>query len=198
MLPHYDMVVMAASAGGLHALQTVLSGLPADFPVPIAIVQHRPSSHASILPRILGKHSQLHVKEAVDGEKLQAGTVYVAPPDRHIEIRPDQFITCFDGRKIKFTHSSANPLFESAANVSRHGVIAVVLSGCGSNGADALHAVKAHYGFVIVQDPATAQHSGMPRAAIETGTVDQVLPLEEIAPAIVHAMHARAANSAQS
>jgi len=181
----YDMVLLAASAGGLQALDRVLSGLPADFPVPVAVVLHRTPGRPELLPTILARRTGLRVKGAEDGETLRPGTVYVAPADRHLVVRPDLTLSLIDGHRIRFVRSSANPLFDSAAYALDGRVVAVVLTGGGTDATDGVQVVKGMGGVVIAQDPATAEHSGMPGAAVATGAVDYVLPLDEIAPALL-------------
>lgn len=182
---HTDLVALAASAGGIQAISRILSALPATFPAAIAVVLHRSPGSPEVLPRILGRETALRVKLAEEGESLCAGTVYVAPSDRHLTVDRDRVLHLGDGRRIKFLRSSANPLLDSAAASLGGRLIAVVLTGSGSNGTDGVQAVKATGGIVIAQDPATATQGGMPRAAIETGAVDYVLPLADIAPALV-------------
>jgi two-component system chemotaxis response regulator CheB len=189
---HHAVVVMAASAGGVQALQKVLSGLPRDFPLPIAIVQHRTGNPPNLLARVLGRHTALTVKNAEDGERMRAGTVYLAPPREHLVLRPDESLGLMDGRKIRHLRSSANPLFASAAEVYGDGVIAVVLTGGDRDATDGVQTVRQHGGIVIAQDEATSAIFGMPRSAIETGAVHTILPLPEIAPelrrlALIHA-----------
>lgn len=180
-----ELVVMAASAGGIEALGKVLSALPADFPVPIAIVQHRQTRIPELLPRVLARHSSLPVKLAEEGESLRPGVAFIAPSDRHLVVASDRTLHLQDGRRIKFVRSSANPLMDSAATALEGHVIAVVLSGTGTNSTDGVQAVKATGGHVIAQDPATALHAGMPSAAIASGAVDSVLPLDQIAPTLI-------------
>jgi two-component system chemotaxis response regulator CheB len=181
-----ELIVFAASAGGLPALRQVLGALPNDFDVAMAIVQHRTVSHPNLLPQILGRlKPRLRVKQAEDGDQLRPGTIYVAPPDFHLILGPNRTLELHDGRRIKFLRSSANPLLESAARALDGRVIAVVLTGTGSDAADGVQTVKRLGGIVIAQDPSHAQHPGMPAAAIETGVVNFVLPLEEIAPMLV-------------
>lgn len=179
------LVTFAASAGGIQAVSQILSALPRDFPLPIVLVLHRGASAPSALPRILARETLLDVKLAEEGATLEPSTVYVAPADRHVMIDEEYKLRLIDGRKIKFVSSSANPLLDSAAAVLHGKVIAVVLTGMGSNGTDGVQAVKSMGGVVIVQDPATAAHAGMPSAAIASGAVDYVLALEDIAPALV-------------
>lgn len=183
--PRWGLVAVAASAGGLAALTALLGALPADFPVPIVIVQHRGIGAPETLPRILARATGLRVKLAEEGEQLRAGTVYVAPADRHLVTHADGSLHLEDGRRIRFVLSSANPLFESAARAFHERLIAVVLTGSGRDGTDGVQAVRAGGGMVIAQEPATAAYGGMARAAIETGAVDHVLPLLAIAPLLV-------------
>jgi two-component system chemotaxis response regulator CheB len=109
----------------------------------------------------------------------------VAPADKHLVIRADRTFGVTNGRKIHHVRSSADPLFQSAAQVSGGGVLAVVLTGGDSDASDGVLAVKAAGGTVIAQDRATSDHFGMPGSAIRTGAVDYILPLEEIGPTIL-------------
>jgi two-component system chemotaxis response regulator CheB len=190
---HHAVVVMAASAGGVQALQKVLSGLPRDFPLPIAVVQHRTGNPPNLLARVLGRHTALTVKTAQEGERMSAGTVYLAPPREHLVVRPDESLSLLNGRKIRHVCSSANPLFASAAEVYGDGVIAVVLTGGDRDATDGVQTVKQHGGIVIAQDEATSAIFGMPRSAIQTGAVHAILPLPQIAPEVLRLafMHAR-------
>lgn len=186
----YDLVVIAASAGGVEAIGKVLSALPADFPVPIAVVLHRSPSAPSLLAKILSRRTSLTVKETEQSETMRPGTIYLAPPDRHLKVHDDTF-SLSDGQKIRYVLSSANPLFESAAEALDGRVIAVVLTGGGRDGTDGVQAIRARGGTVLVQDQATSATFGMPRSAIETGCVNQVLPLEAIGPALVELVQTR-------
>jgi two-component system chemotaxis response regulator CheB len=181
----FDLVVMAASAGGVRAFESLLSGLPADFPLPIAIVQHRSSAHPNLMARVFSRHTRLRVKTAEQGERMQPSTVYLAPPEHHLVVDSDLRLSFVNGRKIRHVHSSANPLFESAARALPGRVIAVVLTGYDSDATDGVQAVKLSGGTVIAQDETTSERFNMPHSAIGTGCVDRVLPLPEIAPALV-------------
>ena len=192
------VVVMAASSGGVAALSTVLSGLPADFPLPIAIVQHRTDALPNLMTKILSRARPLPVKTAEEGEVIQPGTVYVAPSDRHMVMRADRSVALMDGRRIRYVRSSANPLFESAAKGLDGGVIGVVLTGYGADGTDGVQAIRAAGGIVIAQDPATAAQGAMPASAIRTGAVDYVVPLDEIAPLLVRLARGTATAAAAS
>ena len=178
-------VGVASSAGGLNALTCVLSALPPDFTAPVLVVQHLDPHHRSWLAEILGKHAALAVSQARGGELPAAGTVYVAPPDRHLLVREDGLLDLSGGPPVQYVRPSANLLFASLAEAWGGDAIAVVLSGTGKDGAEGVRAIKSHGGTVIVQDEASAEFFGMPQAAMRTGLVDRVLPLDDIASALV-------------
>lgn len=180
-----QMIVMAASAGGVQALGEILSALPADFPVPMAIVLHRPADRVSRLPEILARRTKLKVKQAEEGEAIQPGTVYVAPPHRHLIVNPEHTFSYWHGQRIHGTHSSANPLFASAAAACKPPIIAVVLTGGDADATDGVQTVKANGGIVLAQDAASCEFFSMPSSAIKTGAVDLVLPLKEIGPTLI-------------
>lgn len=180
----FDVVGFAASAGGIEALGTVVGSLPADFPAAVVVVQHVSPKHESHLPKILGRRTQLRVKPAEDGERLAPGSVYVAPPDRHVLVNPDGTLSLTRTEKVRYVRPSADVLFPSLAASCRDRGVAVVLTGCGAIGAAGVRVVKRAGGFVIAQDEATSRHFDMPRAAIETGCVDLVLPVVEIGPVL--------------
>jgi two-component system, chemotaxis family, protein-glutamate methylesterase/glutaminase len=182
----FDIVALAASAGGLAALSQVLSGLPAEFTPAVVVVQHLDPRHRSLMADILNRRTPLPTKEAQEGERVRGGTVFIAPPNRHLLVNRDATLSLSQSELVHFVRPSADLLFESVAASYGERVIAVVLSGSGSDGAMGLQAVKKMGGTVIVQDERTAEFFGMPQAAIKTGTVDFVLPLEEIAPALLH------------
>jgi two-component system, chemotaxis family, protein-glutamate methylesterase/glutaminase len=180
------IVVIAASAGGFQPLLDLLRELPRDFPLPVAVVLHRPALRTSaILVSILQRRTALPVREARQGEVLQPSTVYVAPAHLHLVVDDDGTFDFRDGRRERHLLSSANPLLRSASSVLGPGVIAVVLSGCGFDATDGVQQVRERGGIVIAQDPADARHASMPRSAIATGSVSHVLPLAEIAPMLV-------------
>ena len=181
----YELVTIAASAGGIEACRRSCAALPARFPVPIAIVLHRTATEHSLLTTVLSRGTPLGVKLVEEGERLRPGTVYLAPPALHLQIGPGPVASLSKGTKIRHVRSSANPLFSSAAAELEGRVLAVVLSGGDRDGTDGVQTVHAHGGTVLVQDEATSRHFGMPQSAIQTGCVDRVLPLGEIAPTLV-------------
>jgi two-component system chemotaxis response regulator CheB len=180
----FDVVGVAASAGGLRALRTVISALPEDFPAPIAIVQHLDPRHPSLLSGILGRVTALTVKEAQQGEVMRPGVVYIAPPDRHLLVTANGTLELTRSELVHFVRPSADLLFESLAASFGTRALAVVLTGSGSDGALGLRAIRKMGGRVIAQDEATSEFFSMPDAAIRLGVVDLVLPLDQIAPAL--------------
>lgn len=176
----FDVVAIASSAGGIAALGTVLGRLPPDFPVPVLVVQHLDRRHETAIAEVLRRRVDMELKLADDGERARAGKIYIAPPDRHMLIGRDATLSLSDSELVHFVRPSADLLFESVAGAYGGRAIAVVLTGSGLDGAMGVKAVKSRGGTVIVEDPETAQFSGMPTAAVETHTADFVLPLEEV------------------
>ena len=180
----FDIVALAASAGGLNALTHVLHGLPADFAAGIVVVQHLDPRHRSLMADILGRRTGLAVREARQGDRVLAGTVMIAPPNNHLLVNQDGLLTLTQTELVHFVRPSADLLFESTAAAYRERAIAVVLSGSGTDGAMGVKAIKKMGGTVIVQDQESSEFGGMPEAAQRTGVVDFVLPLQEIAAAL--------------
>ena len=183
-LPNFDIVAVAASAGGLTALIEVLTDLPTDFKAAIVIVQHLDPRHPSLMAEILSRRTVLKVIQAKEGDKLTPGTVYIAPPNNHLLINGDGKVSLSQSEMVHFLRPSADLLFESVAASYQERAIAVVLSGTGTDGAMGVEAIKKMGGTVIVQDAKTAEFPGMPAAAIKTGNVDFILPLAEISLAL--------------
>ena len=181
----FEMVAIAASAGGLNALSTVLGELPADFPVPIAVVQHLDPRHRSLMASILSRRTPLTVKQAEADDRLQPGHVYIAPPNYHLLVNSGGILALTQTELVHFVRPSADLLFESVAASYRDRAIAVVLTGTGTDGALGVKAIKQVGGTVIAENQDTADFSGMPYAAIQTGSVDFILPLTEIAAALI-------------
>jgi two-component system chemotaxis response regulator CheB len=181
----FKVVAFAASAGGLRALGEVLASMPQDFAAAIVAVQHLDPRHRSLMAEILSRRTPLRVKQAEEADVLAPGTVYIAPPNRHLLVNPDGTLSLSQSELVHFVRPSADLLFESVAASYRERAIAVVLSGTGIDGAMGVRAIKKMGGTVIVQDEQTSQFYGMPRAAARTGEVDFVLPLEQISSALV-------------
>ena len=181
----HGLVVIAASKGGMDALHVIVAALPADFAGAIAIVQHRTPKHDELLSELLRMWTTLDVRDARDGEAILPGRVFVAPADRHMTITRNNTIKLVAGPMLHHVLSSADPLFESAAKVYGPHVTAVVLTGGDGDGSTGVRTVKQYGGIVFAQDPATAECAEMPLSAIATGAVDRVLPLDEIAGALM-------------
>jgi two-component system, chemotaxis family, protein-glutamate methylesterase/glutaminase len=182
------LVALAASAGGIGALRSVLGGLPVDYPAAVLVLLHVVPDHPSLLSQILARATALPVKQAEDGEVLAVGAVYVAPPNAHLVVDPDLHVTLAATPPVHYVRPSADVLFASLAKATGCHAIAVVLSGTGRDGALGVRALAAAGGHVIVQDEASSAFFGMPAAAIDTGAVDQVLPLAEIPKALLAAV----------
>ena len=178
-LPLYDLVVVGASAGGIEALSTVLGALPKDFPAPIVVAQHLDPTRPSHLDAILARRTPLSVHLVTDVAPLLPATVYVVPSDRDIEISDHEVrVQASSGTP---SNPSINRLLSSAARVYGERLIAVILTGTGSDGAEGAREVKAAGGLVMIENPATAAFPGMPRSLAPT-TVDIVADLQEIGP----------------
>ena len=180
----FEIVALAASAGGLRALTDVLAALPADFRAALVVVQHLDPRHRSLMADILGKRTALRVQQAREGDTVQPGLAYIAPPNRHLLVNAGGTLSLSQTELVHFVRPSADLLFESVAASYRERAIAVVLSGTGSDGAMGVRAIKKMGGTVIVQDQKTSEFFGMPDAAQQTGSADFILPLPEIAPAL--------------
>ncbi|WP_210584089.1 chemotaxis protein CheB [Streptomyces sp. GESEQ-35] len=178
---HYSIVAVASSAGGIQGLSALLGALGPDLPVPVLVVQHLDPRHRTVLAEVLARRTELRVKLAEAEEVALPGTVYIAPPDRHLLVGSDNVLTLTSTELVHFVRPSADLLFESVAGAYGPEAIACVLTGTGRDGAMGVDAVKSRGGTVIAQDPQSAEFSGMPQAAVDTGAVDFVLPLAEIA-----------------
>lgn len=180
----FDILAVGASAGGVGALAQLFGELSADFPVPIVVVQHLDPRHNTVLAEILERRSRLKVTLASADDRIRPGAVYVAPPNRHLLVSPGGLLALTSTELVHFVRPSVDLLFESVAGAYGPAAIGCVLTGTGTDGAMGVSAIKSRGGTVIVEDPETADFSGMPRAALDTGTADFVLPLAEIAPVV--------------
>ena len=175
-------IVMGVSAGGLQALSTIVPALPADFPVPIVIVQHLPSTSDDYLPRSLNEKCRIAVKQADDKETPEPGVVYIAPPNYHLLVELDGTFSLSIDERVNYSRPSIDVLFETAADVFGGRAVGVILTGASSDGSRGLRRIKESGGLTIVQDPESAQAEIMPRAALAETEVDWIVPLEEIGP----------------
>ncbi|KAB8332083.1 chemotaxis protein CheB [Scytonema tolypothrichoides VB-61278] len=190
-----QLIAIGASLGGLEALEVLLAGLPKNFPVPVAIVQHRYKSSDKKLRVALQQYSALVVIEPQDKEEIVPGYIYLAPADYHlmVEVKSDtvgypSFSLCVDA-PVTYTRPSIDVLFETAADTYAEKLIGVLLTGANHDGKQGMRKIKARGGKTVVQEPSTATCPTMPKAAIAAGVADKVLPLADIAPYLVKICH---------
>jgi two-component system chemotaxis response regulator CheB len=178
------IVVIGASSGALDALRLLVPALPADFPAPICIVVHTSPRSPGVLGAILARAGALPAGNAVDGERLRPGRIYVAPPDFHLTVEPGRLRVTRGPRENGF-RPAIDPLFRSAAQVFGPGAIGVILTGNLDDGVAGLWAIKQLGGVAVIQDPADAIYPDLPTHALHHVATDRVLPLTQIAPALV-------------
>lgn len=176
-----EIIVVGTSTGGLKAVQTLLGGLPANFPLPIVIVQHRGKVADDGLCEYLQELSNMPVAEPEDKEPLQPGHVYLAPRDYHLLIQNGGFALSIDAPEA-FARPSIDVLFESAADEFQERAIGVILTGANRDGARGLAAIKARGGLAVVENPQSAACSEMPAAAVQRTQPDWIASLHEMAP----------------
>lgn len=183
-----EAIVIGSSTGGPNALAEVISRLPGNLRVPVLVAQHMPPVYTTYLAQRLDSLSSLTVREAVDGEPVLAGTVYIAPGDHHLTLRPTAAgatVALTQGAPVNHCRPSVDVLFRSAAAAYGKQCLAIVLTGMGHDGRDGaveLHQLGAQ---ILIQDEATSVVWGMPGAVHETGVADEVLPVDKIAAAAV-------------
>lgn len=181
----YRLIALGCSMGGMSAMEHIFSALPADFPVPIVVAQHRYRTSGEALPAFLRRHSKLNVVDATDKQWVHPGNVYLAPADYHLMVDGNGELSLSVDAAVAFSRPSIDVLFESAADAYLGGAVAVVLTGANADGARGAKRIKERGGFVVVQDPATAESPAMPAAAIAATRVDRILPLHRIGPFLV-------------
>ena len=172
-------IVIGASAGGVETLKDVVARLPADLPAPVCVVLHVPAYVASFLPEILSRAGPLPAVHPHDGTTIEAGVIYVAPPDHHLLLE-DGVLAVKKGPKENRFRPSIDALFRSAAYVYGPSAIGVILSGALDDGTSGLWSIKRRGGIAIVQQPSQARFETMPRTALEYVEVDHHLPATEI------------------
>jgi two-component system chemotaxis response regulator CheB len=177
------VIVVGASFGGVEALTRLAGALPADFPAIVGIVLHV-GAQPSILPELLSRSGPLRAVHPGDGETLQRGTLYVAPPDHHL-LFVDGRANLWRGPRENLSRPAIDPLFRSVALGWGPRAIGVVLTGHMDDGTAGLDAIKSCGGIAIVQDPVEAPAAGMPASALSHVEVDHCLPLDMIGPLLV-------------
>jgi two-component system, chemotaxis family, protein-glutamate methylesterase/glutaminase len=176
-----DIIVVGASAGGVEALTALVRRLPANLPASVFVVQHVPSEHKSMLPRILGAVGKLPVSHPNDGEKFERQHIYVAPSDHHLLLEAGHNMRVVRGPRENGYRPAADTLFRSAARTYGPRVIGAVLTGALDDGTAGLIAIKQESGFAVVQSPDEAYCADMPRSAIQHADVDAVVTIAEMA-----------------
>jgi two-component system chemotaxis response regulator CheB len=179
-----DIVVIGASAGGIQALTTLVAGLPRNFPASLLVVVHIPPYANSRLPEILSRSGPLLASHAQQGEAIEPGRIYIAPPDRHLLVRTG-WTELSRGPRENHARPAIDPLFRTAARAYGRRTIGIVLSGALYDGSMGLLAIKTRGGLAIVQDPNEAIVDSMPRRAIERAAADHILPVAEIAAVLI-------------
>ncbi len=173
-------IAIGVSAGGFEALNTLVTQLPADFSLPIAIVQHRSVDSGGYLAEHLNLHGQIQVKDVFDKEPISPGIVYLAPPDYHLLVERGHYFSLSRDEKVNYSRPSIDVLFESTADIYQQACLAIILTGKNSDGAMGLAKIVDSGGAAIVQDPDSAHARDMPVAAINSVPSASVLSLSQI------------------
>lgn len=176
----YRIIVMGVSTGGVLALKRVLGELPADFPLPILVVQHISPSSGDGMALLLDHHCRIRVKEADEEELITPGCAYLAPANYHLLVERDGSLSLSDEGHVNFARPSVDVLFQSAAAAFGRAVIGVLLSGAGYDGGFGLRNIQKNGGLIIVQDPADAEVATMPEFALSLVAADHLVTLEEL------------------
>ena len=193
-MPGHEIIVIGASAGGVEAVRELVASLPSGLPAAIFIVIHIPPHTTSFMPEIINRVQKQHNGRSLravhpqNGELIQHGRIYIAPPDYHMLIKPG-YISLVQGPHENGTRPAVDPLFRTAAKAYKRRVVGVVLTGMLDDGTAGLIDVKELGGVAVVQDPNDAQYEGMPKSAIQQVDADYILPLSSIAPVLVRLAH---------
>jgi two-component system chemotaxis response regulator CheB len=179
-----DIIVIGASAGGVDALPRLIWSLPVDLPAAVFVVLHIPAQGRDLLPEIIRRAASLSVAHAVDGDRVRQGHVYVAQPDRHLQLNGTR-VRLSRGPRENFHRPAIDALFRTAAECYGPRVVGVVLTGNLDDGTAGLHAMKSRGGIAIVQDPKNALVPAMPQSALRNVRVDHCVPLSNIGPLLV-------------
>jgi two-component system, chemotaxis family, protein-glutamate methylesterase/glutaminase len=180
----HSVVVVGTSWGGLAALTKLLGDLPADFGIPVVVVQHRSKDSERLLVQLLQDATELNVCEIEDKDPLRPGTVHVAPANYHVLIE-DGYASLTIEEPVRFSRPSIDVMFSSAADTYGAAAIGVVLTGANEDGARGLAHIVKRGGLALVQDPKTAEIPIMPQAAIREVPTGEVLQLESLGPRLV-------------
>lgn len=182
------IVAIGASTGGPRALEAVIRQFPPDLPAGVLIVQHMPAGFTRSMAERLDQISDVRVKEAEEGDRIKAGVVYIAPGDYHMVVSKDGVIHVEQTAPVNYVRPSVDVTLSSLPPVYSDQLVGVILTGMGKDGAAGMAKIKAGGGVTIVQDERTSTIYSMPRAVVENGDADFVLPLDRIGDAAVRAV----------
>jgi two-component system chemotaxis response regulator CheB len=180
-----EAIVIGASTGGPKAIYSVITKFPKDIGVPIFVVQHMPVGFTKAFAERLDSNSQIKVVEAQEGQIYEKNVAYVAPGGFHMEVKNDGKIHLSKEPAIWGVRPAVDKLFKSASEVFKARIVSVVLTGMGKDGAEGTKTIKEKGGITISEDESTCIIYGMPKMAYETGAVDFVIPLDNIAQEII-------------
>lgn len=176
----FDAIVIGVSAGGLYALTHILPALPAQFPIPVIVVQHRAKDERGLLEEVLQAKCKVRIRQVNEKEMIEPETVYLAPPDYHLLVERDKTFSLSFDAPVNHSRPSVDVLFETAADVFDHRLLGIVLTGANKDGAKGIRYIRKKGGVTIAQQPETADYPDMPKAAIKTGAVQYIVSLDEI------------------
>jgi len=183
--PGEPVIVIGASTGGPRALQQVLSDLPGNLHAAVMVVQHMPPGFTRSLAQRLNEASALTIQEAADGDRLACGLALLAPGDFHLRLKDHKQVILDQGPRRHHVRPAVDVTMESVAEYHKAAVIGVILTGMGSDGAQGAGVIKAAGGKIIAEDESTSIVYGMPRSVAEAGLADRILPLPQVATALV-------------
>lgn len=175
------LVIIGGSAGSLDVLLEIIAAVPLQNNAVIVLVLHRRNGRESILEELLSYKTSIPVNEVEDKEPIMAGRIYIAPADYHLLVENEASFSLDSSEKVCYSRPSIDVSFESVAEVFKERVIAILLSGANADGAEGLARIKAHGGYVLVQDPETAEVAFMPMQAILAGHADEALAPDALA-----------------
>lgn len=177
----YEAVVIGVSAGGLAALTRILGILPANYPLPVVVVQHRSRDERFLLEEVLQAKCRIRIRQADEKEAILPAAVYLAPPDYHLLIEKDHTFSLSYDALVNYSRPSIDVLFETAAEVYQEKLLGIVLTGANADGSKGMKAIGKRGGFTIAEDPLTAEYPDMPAAAIKTGSIQKIMDIDHIA-----------------
>jgi two-component system chemotaxis response regulator CheB len=176
----FEAVVIGVSAGGINALKEIFSQLPADFQLPMIIVQHISPRSNNLWIDFMNDKSKVHIKEADEKEEIKNGWIYIAPANYHLLIEKNKTFSLTIDERVNYARPSIDVLFETAADAYKDKLIGIVLTGSNNDGSNGIKKIKEAGGMTIIQDPETAEYPEMPTFAMEQVKPDYILPLDKI------------------